>query len=331
MKKILDLLFSHRHLDTETAKKIMLGIGKGDYNDAETAAFITVYLMRSVSIAELTGFREALLEMCLPVTITADGVTDIVGTGGDGKHTFNISTLSCFLVAGAGYRVAKHGNYGVSSVSGASNLMEHLGYRFSSDSEKLQKELDVANICFLHAPLFHPALKTVAGIRRNLGLRTIFNMLGPLVHPANPSHQVIGVCHLEIARYYAYLLQPTQTEFLILHSLDGCDEISLTDDVKIITRRGETIYSPGVLGKRTVHFSDIHGGDSVAAAAGIFSRILNGKGSWAQNAVVLANAAVAIQHLNKGMDYDTAFESAVNSLESGMALKQFQRLMQLQL
>lgn len=328
MKKILNRLFEHKTLTRAEAKQVMLDIGNGVYNDAELSAFITVYLMRSITIDELQGFREALLEICLPVSLGNDTI-DIVGTGGDGKNTFNISTLSCFIVAGAGYKVTKHGNYGVSSVSGSSNVMEILGYKFSSDENKLKTELDEAGICFLHAPLFHPALKIVAGVRRSMGLRTLFNLLGPLVNPARPRFQVIGVYNPEIARYYNYLLQRDETEYCIIHTFGGYDEISLTDDARIINRNGEQIISPEQLGKRTVFAHDLSGGNSVEDAAKIFSGILKGNGTWAQNAVALANAAIAIQCIGQ-VEYAMAYQLAVNSLESGEAQKKFNQLIALQ-
>jgi anthranilate phosphoribosyltransferase len=330
MKKILQHLFEHKTLSRQQAKDVMLGISNGQYNDTEIAAFTTVFLMRSITIDELMGFREALLQVCLPVNLNDGAVLDIVGTGGDGKNTFNISTLSCFIVAGAGYAVAKHGNYGVSSVSGSSNVMEALGYKFSNDAGKLQKELDATGICFLHAPLFHPALKTVAGVRRNLGFRTFFNMLGPVVNPAFPKQQVIGVYNLEIARYYNYLLQQGDARYSIIHTMDGYDEISLTDDAKIITRNGEEILNPEQLGKRTVTATDIFGGATPEEAAKLFIKILRGEGSWAQNAVSLSNAAVAIQCADGGVDYATAYDKAVQSFESGKAFSTFQQLIQLQ-
>src|ERR1700751_3734423 len=285
MKKILQYLFEHKTLSREMAKEVLVNIGKGMYNEHEVTAFMTVYLMRSITIEELQGFREALLELCVPVDLNGYEVIDIVGTGGDGKNTFNISTLCCFIVAGAGQKVAKHGNYGASSISGASNVMEQVGYKFKNDKDKLKKEVDEANICFMHAPMFHPALKAVGPIRKNLGVRTFFNMLGPMVNPAFPKFQLVGVFSLEMARIYNYLLQQTEGTFTIIHSLDGYDEISLTNDTKVITNEGESIMTPEQLGKRMVMASDIHGGNSTEEAAKIFVRILKGDGSWAQNAV----------------------------------------------
>jgi anthranilate phosphoribosyltransferase len=330
MKKILQFLFEHKALSCEMAKDTLLNIGKGVYNEHELTAFMTVYLMRSVTINELQGFRDALLELCVPVHFDGDTVLDIVGTGGDGKNTFNISTSACFIVAGANHKVAKHGNYGASSVSGASNLMEQLGYKFKNDNAALQRELDIAGICFLHAPLFHPALKIVGPIRKNLGMRTFFNMLGPMVNPANPAYQLVGVYSAEMARIYNYLLQQTEKKFTIIHSLDGYDEISLTSDTKVITNAGEQICTPEQLGKRMVSAADIYGGQTVESAAKIFVTILNGKGSWAQNAVVLANAAMALHGTGAYNNYDLAYAAAVESLESGRANQALEKLIQLQ-
>ena len=330
MKKILQYLFEHKTLSKETAKEILLSISKGAYSEYEVTAFITVYLMRSITIEELQGFRDALLELCVKVDLNGYKTMDIVGTGGDGKNTFNISTLSCFLVAGTGQKVAKHGNYGASSISGASNVMEQLGYKFKNDSGQLKKEIEEANICFMHAPLFHPALKTVAPIRKNLGIRTFFNMLGPMVNPAFPEFQLVGVYNLEMARIYNYLLQQTGKSFTIIHGLDGYDEISLTNDTKVITNNGEQLKTPEELGKRFVEPQSIYGGNSPEEAAKIFLKIIKGEGTWAQNAVVFANAAMALQCTGMYKMYDDAYKAAVESLESGKAFGSLQKLISLQ-
>ncbi|MEO7446619.1 MAG: anthranilate phosphoribosyltransferase [Ferruginibacter sp.] len=325
MKKILSHLFEHKTLPRGEARQVLENISAGQYTESEIASFITVYLMRSITLEELRGFRDALLGLAVPCVLTGE-LTDIVGTGGDGKNTFNISTLSCFIVAGARQKVAKHGNYSASSISGASNVMEHLGYSFTNDAGILQRQLDDANICFLHAPLFHPALKKVSGIRKNLALRTFFNMLGPLVNPANPALQLIGVSSLEIARMYTYLLQEEQKNYCIVHSLDGYDEISLTSDVKIIRPGGEKIMSAREIGKRTVAPADIFGGSSVDDAAAIFLSVLRGEGTWAQNAVVLSNAAMALHTNPLYPNFETCYQLAVNSLESGNAYKCFTKI-----
>jgi len=330
MKKILNYLLEHKTLSREAAKDVLLQMSEGKFNDSELAAFITVFLMRSITINELLGFRDALLSLCVKVDLGNHEVIDIVGTGGDGKNTFNISTLACFIVAGAGEKVAKHGNYGASSISGSSNVMEQLGYVFTNQSDQLRKELETANICFLHAPLFHPALKVVGPIRRNLGVRTFFNMLGPLVNPAAPTTQLIGVYSLEMARIYNYLLQQTGKPFTIIHSLDGYDEVSLTNDTKVITAAGERMYSARELGKRQVMPHDLYGGDTLEAAAAIFRSIISGKGTWAQNAVVLANAALALAGTGKYANYEEAYQAAVRSLESGAALQSLETLIALQ-
>jgi anthranilate phosphoribosyltransferase len=330
MKKILQYLFEHKSLSRKQAYEVLLDIGRSRYNDHEMAAFITVFLMRSITIDELLGFRDALIELCVPIDLGGIPTIDIVGTGGDGKNTFNISTLACFIVAGAGQPVAKHGNYGASSVSGSSNVMEQLGYRFKNDNDSLKREIGTANICFLHAPLFHPALKVVGPIRKNIGVRTFFNMLGPMVNPAHPAFQLVGVYSLEMARIYNYLLQSFKRPFTIIHSLDGYDEISLTNDTKVITNRGEQVMTPEQLGKRTVSPKDLYGGDTVEEAADIFRKILKGEGSWAQQAVVLANAAMALHCTGKYAVYEDAYAAAVMSLDSGAAHEQLKKLIALQ-
>lgn len=330
MKKILQFLFEYKTLSQEQAKEIIINLAKGLYNESEIASFITVFLMRSITIEELHGFRDGLLQLCVPVDLNGHEVMDIVGTGGDGKNTFNISTLACFIVAGAGQKVAKHGNYGATSVSGASNVMEQLGYKFKNDNDRLKAEIEEANICFLHAPLFHPAMKMVAGIRKNLGLRTFFNMLGPMINPASPSYQLVGVYNLEMARIYNYLLQQTGKPFTIINSLDGYDEISLTNDTKVITNRGERVWSPIELGKRMVSAEDIYGGNTVEEAAKIFKKIIKGEGTWAQNAVVLANAAMALHCTGNYTSYNDSYNAAVKSLESGSAYQCLQKLISLQ-
>lgn len=330
MKKTLSFLFEYKTLSRAQAKEILLNMSRGQYNESEMSAFITVFLMRSITIEELQGFQDALLELCVKIDLKGHRVMDIVGTGGDGKNTFNISTLSCFIVAGAGQKVAKHGNYGASSISGASNVMEQLGYTFKNNNDQLLKELEASNICFLHAPLFHPALKIVGPIRKNLGVRTFFNMLGPMVNPAAPAFQLVGVYNLEMARIYNYLLQQSGNAFTIIHSLDGYDEISLTNDTKVITNKGEAILTPEQLGKRMVTAQDIYGGNTVEEAAKIFTTIIKGEGSFAQNAVVLANAAMALNCTGNYTSYEDAYHAAVESLENGKAYASLQTLISLQ-
>jgi anthranilate phosphoribosyltransferase len=330
MKKILSLLFEHKTLDRQTAKEVLVNIGRGVYNEHEVTAFMTVFLMRSIGLQELQGFQDALLELCLRMDFSEWETVDIVGTGGDGKSTFNISTLSCFIVAGAGVKVTKHGNYGASAISGSSNVIESLGYKFKNDNAALKRELDEANICFMHAPLFHPALKNVAPIRKNLGMRTFFNMLGPLVNPAFPTYSVIGVYNLEMARLYNYLFQQKERNFAIIHGLDGYDEISLTGDSKLITKQGEKVLSAIQLAGLEVKPEAISGGQSVEEAATIFKNIINGDGTPEQEAVVLANAAVALQVTGQYNSYEDAFAAAKESLKSGRAKACLEKLISLQ-
>ena len=330
MKKVLENLFQHKILSRADAKQILIEIGNGMYNEHEVTSFVTVYLMRSIAIQELQGFRDALLELCVPVDFGSRKTIDIVGTGGDGKNTFNISTLACFIVAGAGYKVAKHGNYGASTVSGSSNVIESLGYRFKNNNAALSHELDEANICFLHAPLFHPALKNVAPIRKNLGLRTFFNMLGPLVNPSKPTVSVIGVFNLEMVRLYQYILQNEANEYTLVHGLDGYDEISLTGDSKIISHLGEKIWSAQELGFTEIDAAAIQGGDSVEVSSTIFKNILRGEGTKEQNAVVLVNAAIALLATKEYENYQAALDVAKDSLFSGNAFTCLEKLMRIQ-
>ncbi|KYG72036.1 anthranilate phosphoribosyltransferase [Roseivirga ehrenbergii] len=328
MKDILNQLIEYKSLDKTTAKEILMNLTLGKYNQSQVAAFLTVYLMRSITVEELEGFRDAMLELCVPVDIPEYDAIDLCGTGGDGKNTFNISTLSSFIVAGAGQNVAKHGNNGVSSVSGSSNLMAHFGYEFTNDIGKLKKSLDESGIAFLHAPLFHPAMKNVAPIRRDLGVKTFFNMLGPMVNPSFPKKQLVGVFSLELARLYGYLYQKTDKQFVILHALDGYDEISLTGGFKKITHLQEEIVQPEDLGLTRIQPEAIFGGETVEESAKIFEKILKGEGTKAQNEVVIANSAMALQ-CGKGYNADDAVGYARESLESGKAFKVFKTLLDL--
>ena len=326
MKQILQYLFNHNTLSKAEAKAILTEIAQNKFNENEVTAFVTVFLMRNITLEEMEGFREALLRLSVPVDLGTHDLVDIVGTGGDGKDTFNISTLASFVVAGTGQKVAKHGNYGVSSISGSSNVLEELGYKFKDNSEDLQKDLEKGNICFLHAPLFHPALKTVAPLRKGLGLRTFFNILGPLVNPAKPNFSMIGVYSLEIARIYQYLLQKKQENFLLVHALDGYDEISLTSDTKIFDKNGEKIYSAEELKFKNINPENIFGGNTKQESAVIFKTILEGNGTYEQNSVVLANAAMALKNTEKYGDYNDSLALAKESLESGKALQSLKNI-----
>ena len=319
MKQILNRLINHEQLTKEEARNVLVAISEGKYNQSQIAAFLTVYMMRNVALEELEGFRDALLDLCLAVDFNGYDTIDLCGTGGDGKNTFNISTISSFITAGAGVKVTKHGNYGVSSVSGSSNVMEYLGIKFSNQPDFLKKCLDEADICVLHAPLFHPAMKNVAPIRRELGVKTFFNMLGPMVNPAFPKNQLVGVFNLELARMYGYLYQKEIKNYAVLHAMDGYDEISLTGPVKILTNSAETILNPEDFGVSQLKQSDIFGGDTVAESAKIFVKILNGTGTEAQNNVVCANAGMAISVI-KECSIERGFNEANASLKSGRAL-----------
>ena len=328
MKNILNRLINHEMLSKDEAKDVLVNISNGIYNTSQIASFLTVYMMRSVSIDELAGFREALLELCIRVDLSGYNTIDLCGTGGDGKDTFNISTLASFVSAGAGIKVAKHGNYGVSSISGSSNVMEKMGIKFSNDPDFLEKCMDTAGICILHAPLFHPAMKNVGPIRKELAVKTFFNMLGPMVNPSFPKNQLVGVFNLELARMYAYLYQNTNVNFTILHSLDGYDEISLTCPTKTITNSMEGILRPEDFGVQLLLQSEIEGGKTIEESAQMFTDIISGKGTEAQNNVVCANAAMAIATVTKCSPLE-GFQIAKESLLSKkglVALKTLQEL-----
>jgi len=321
MKDILRHLFEYKSFSRKEAYDILTNIAVGKYDTHQIAAFMTTYGMRSIRVEELGGFRDAMYDLCLKVDFKGYDLIDLCGTGGDGKNTFNISTLASFVVAGAGYHVAKHGNVGVSSGCGSSNVMEYLGYTFTNDKDVLEKQLEQANICFLHAPLFHPAMKTVAPIRRALGVKTFFNMLGPLTNPSNPKFQSVGVFSLELARLYTYLYQHTEKQFSILHALDGYDEISLTGDFKIVNNSGEYYYKPEALGFAPIAALELAGGDTVEEAAAIFRSIIEGKGNAFQNDVVLTNAAFALKTIHPEKSFADCYYEAEASLMGLKALK----------
>lgn len=329
MKQILYRLFEHQYLNKDEAKGILLNMAKGTYNESQIAAFITVYLMRSISVDELAGFRDALLELRLPVDLSEYNPMDIVGTGGDNKNTFNISTASCFTLAGAGYKVVKHGNYGATSISGASNVMEQHGVKFTTDINKLRRSLEETNIAYLHAPLFNSALKTVAPVRKSLAVRTFFNMLGPLVNPVLPKRQLLGVYNLKLARLYFYMYQQTDVDFAVVHSLDGYDEISLTGGFKVINRSGENLYTPEELGFVRCHETDLDGGNSVEEAARIFDAVMCNEATDAQKNCVIANSAFAIQAMENTLSIEECISIARESIESGKAKKALKKFVEL--
>ncbi len=327
MKKILSELIDHRSLTKETAHEVLVNLATGKFNLSQTAAFMTVYMMRSITVEELQGFRDAMLELCLPAHFDQP-VMDVCGTGGDGKNTINLSTLSTFVVAAAGQPVAKHGNYGVSSACGSSNLLEYFGYKFTNNIDELKRSLDRSNICFMHAPLFHPAMKNVAPIRKELGVKTFFNMLGPMVNPAFPKRQLVGVFSLELARQYGYLYQNSNKDFLILHALDGYDEVSLTSPFKFFFNEGERLADPADLNLPTIKYDDIKGGTTVAESAKLFMNVLEGKGTVPQNSAVIANAAMALYCVDRKAGLIAAVDKASEALKSGKALIAFKKLME---
>lgn len=330
MRKILNYLFEYRTLNRQEAEEILIKIAQNTISESEIAAFLTVYLMRSITVEELMGFRDALLNLCIRVDLSEFDTMDVCGTGGDGKDTFNISTLTTFVLAGAGVKVTKHGNYAVTSACGSSNILEHFGYKFSTSLDKLKSEIDKSGVCFLHAPLFNPAMKSVAPIRKALKVKTFFNMLGPMINPSLPKKQMIGVYSLELARLYNYLYQTSDIQYTIIHSLDGYDEVSLTSDFKYIFNGVEQIISPEMLRfERTIQ-RDLRGGQTVDEAASIFKSVLEGKGTKAQNNVVVVNSQLALKCYHPLKSLEECRSIAEDSLFSRKALKSFSKLIEMQ-
>ncbi|HXA00798.1 MAG TPA: anthranilate phosphoribosyltransferase [Cytophagaceae bacterium] len=328
MKNILNYLLEHKTLTKASAKEVLTDITQGKVNNSQIASFLTVYMMRSITVEELEGFRDAMLDLCHAVDLSEYNPIDLCGTGGDGKDTFNISTLASFVVAGAGVKVAKHGNYGVSSACGSSNIMEHFGYKFTSDQSILKKQIEEAGICVMHAPLFHPAMKNVGPVRKELGVKTFFNMLGPMVNPAFPKNQLVGVFSLELARLYGYLYQQSDKHFVILHSLDGYDEISLTSAFKMISNNRDEIVEPSDIGFDYLKQEQLSGGHTIEDSAKIFSNVLNDQATSAQKQAVLANAGMGIYCARPELSIADAMALAKESLESKKALATFKKLIQ---
>lgn len=329
MKEILLRLFAHEELSSSEACSLMLGVTNGDYNDAQLASLLSVFQMRGVTVPELVGFRRALLSTRVPVDLSDYAPIDIVGTGGDGKNTFNISTCACFVVAAAGYTVAKHGNYGATSVSGASNVMEQHGVRFTADEARLRRSVEGCGVAYLHAPLFNPAMKHVASVRRSLQVRTLFNLLGPLINPCCPPYQLLGVADLAQMRLYTLTLQELGVGFAVVNNLDGYDEISLTDEFKVMTNRYETIYRPSDLGFALAPQEALSGGATPEEAAHIFDAVLQGRATQAQTDCVLINASFAIQARHPQRPIDECVAVAHEALASGKAWKTFCRFVEL--
>ncbi len=329
MKQILSRLFNHEDLTTEEAKTLLLNMTRGQYNDTQIASLLTVFQMRGIKVDELIGFREALLSTRVPVDLSAYRPIDIVGTGGDGKNTFNISTCACFVVAGAGYKVAKHGNYGATSVSGASNVIELHGVKFTNEQDKLTRSMEGCGMVYMHAPLFNPALKSVAGVRKALQVRTIFNLLGPLVNPCKPAYQLLGVADLPQMRLYTNVFQKLGIGFAVVNNLDGYDEISLTDQFKVMTNRYETIYKPSELGFPLARQEELFGGNSPEEASRIFDYVLQNQATKAQTDCVLINASFAIQAMEPGKSIEDCVAAAKESLESRKALATFRKFIEI--
>ncbi|MBA7549691.1 Anthranilate phosphoribosyltransferase 2 [subsurface metagenome] len=330
MKEILHYLFNKNTLTKQEARDVLIRIGQGKYSDPEIASFLTVFLMRKIQPEELSGFREALLELCIPVNLSEFNTIDVCGTGGDEKNTFNISTLTSFVLAGASIKVVKHGNYGVSSSCGSSNILEYLGYTFSYDMAKIKKEIEETNICYLHAPLFHPAMKHVGPVRKSLKVKTFFNLLGPMVNPARPQNQIVGVFNEEVLELYHQVFSKAGINYFVLYSLDGYDEISLTGTFRSISVNDDKTYTPESIGLMKIKPEELFGGHTIDEAGELFLQILEGKGSPAQIAVIAANAGFAMKCYYPDKSIEECIALARESLESKNALNVMKKLIAIQ-
>lgn len=329
MKAILEQLYKGEALTRTEAETLLLNIGEGVYNEMEIAALLSAYRLKTPSVQELLGFRQALRATQTQVDLSAYHPIDIVGTGGDGKNTFNISTCACFVVAGAGYKVAKHGNYSSSSVSGASNVIESHGVKFTADATVHQRSIEECGIAYLHAQCFNPAMKTVGPVRKSLAIRTFFNLLGPLINPCSPQHQLLGVASLNQMRLYAHVFEAIGMDFTIVNSLDQYDEISLTDDFKVMSSHYEHIYTPEELGLQLIAAQELYGGNSIQEARIIFDRVLHNEGSVAQQQCVVANAAFAIQTLDPEKEILECVHVAQEAIKSGAAQRTLEKFVRI--
>lgn len=327
MKTYLNKLLGGETLTRRETCEIMLGITQEKYNDCQISALLMALQMRGVTVDELLGFRDGLLETGKKVDLVTGNVLDIVGTGGDGKNTFNISTCSAFVIAGAGYQVAKHGNKGSTSVSGASDVLEAHGVKFTADRDVLQRSLDEAGICYLHAPLFAYGMKFVGPTRKQLAIPTCFNLLGPLVNPCRPKSSLHGTANSEQQRLYVLAHQKIGDSFGVITSYDGYDEISLTSGFKLVTNSFEKVFTPKDLGLNYVEASEIYGGSTAAESHRIFDSVLEGTCTEAQKSVVIANAACGISVVNRNLSVEESVAIARESLDSGKALAAFKKFL----
>ena len=319
MKNLLKDLYNHKIMSKEESKAALISLTDGSANSSQISSFLTVFLLRDITSEELDGFREAMIELSIDVDIDGDELIDLCGTGGDGKDTFNISTISSFVVAGSGIKVAKHGNYGVSSSCGSSNIISHLGHEFSNDISSLKYSLDKSNICFLHAPLFHPSLKNISPVRIELGVKTFFNMLGPMVNPIQPKSQLVGVFNSNIFRLYSHIYSKTNKSYCIVHSIDGYDEVSLTGSFKLFSNNQDLMLEPKDLDFNLIDSVKLSGGKNIKESSKIFLDILKNKGTSEQVDAVLANSGLAIYCAKKLNSIKDGIEIARESLESGKA------------
>ena len=317
MKEIINKILEKRALTFDEAKRIIYAIAEDQLNNSQVAVILFGIQMKGLQLEEIKGFRSALLELAIPVQIDGSNAIDLCGTGGDGKNTFNISTTTAFVVSAMGYKVIKHGNYGVSSTCGSSNVLEELGYHFSADSAILNRQLKEKNICFLHAPLFHPTLMKVGGIRKELGIRTFFNALGPLVNPVQPEYQLTGTYNLELAKIYQHILLGSRKDYKVVFGMNGYDELTLTDQTRVLGVEGDECIDAATFDQTKVKPTSIHSGETILQAANLLRSITQGDGSNSQNSVISANVALALQCFHPNQSLKELFNEAYVFIKSG--------------
>ena len=319
MKHLLNKIIEGEAFSYDEAYDFIMAIEQESIGQEVIAGILVGIQLRGINLEELKGFRSALLELCNPLKLDSSNAIDLCGTGGDGKDTFNISTTTSLVLAGMGYKVIKHGNYGVSSICGSSNVLEALGFNFTADNKFLEQSLEKNNICFLHAPLFHPTMKKAAPVRKNLGIRTIFNCLGPLVNPAQPNFQLTGTYSLEMSKFYQHILKENRNDYRVVYGMDGYDEITLTNATRVLGKHVDFTIDNVDFNTSRIKPEDLFAGKSIKDAANIIIQILNGKGTTSQNDVIAANAAVALQMFEPKHTIQESFNETVNFLKSGSA------------
>jgi len=316
LKKIL----RQEQLNINESEAFIHAIANDEFSEVELGGILTAIQMRGLTLDEFKGFRNALESYADRVSLYTNEAIDVCGTGGDGKDTFNISTTTAFILSAMGYKVIKHGNYGVSSICGSSNVLEYLGFNFTKDEQVLNQQLEKQNICFIHAPLFHPVLKKVAPVRKQLGVGTFFNAMGPLLNPIQPKFQLTGTYSLELAKIYQVLLRDKRQSFKVVYALDRYDELTLTADARVLGNNSDEILNANSFGVEVTSPENLKGG-SIEQSANMLRSILGGHASEELINVVASNTALGMSCFHPEKQYKILFEEAKAFISSGQAIK----------